>query len=137
MIATARRSVFWSRAYLVLFATVALAYISACASLGIVGPQTYAERVAYAAASVAAVQDATTSALTAKQISIAEAQQVRTITYNARELLKAGDALYTAGNATAANARLDAVQGLLKQLQQYLAKATAAPPPAPPADMIH
>lgn len=102
--------------------------LAACQTVGLAAPQTFDEKAAYAAGNVAAVNEAATTSLTAKKITVLEAQQVRSITYNASELLRAADTLHKAGNDAAANVRIQAVTALLNQLQAYVLAASAKPP---------
>lgn len=113
------------------FAPLLCCLIAGCAQLGLVNAQSFDERAAYVAASITATNQTATNALTSHQITVLEAEQVRSITYNAAELLRAADIVHKGGNDAAAGARLTAVQSLLEQVQKYIATARKNPPVPP------
>jgi len=97
-----------------------LVLLSACSSLGLQPAETLDQRIAYAYGVQAAVNDATTAALTAGSITKADAQSVLKTSLEARVLLDAARVANGAGDPTTAQGRLTLAVNLLTQLQTFL-----------------
>ena len=91
--------------------------LTACASLGVPAPKTFADKVSYANSTLTAVVNATSTSLEAGQLSVAEAKSVREIATQARALL---DSARAASDANVANQNLTLAITVLEQLQTYL-----------------
>ncbi len=94
--------------------------LGACASVGVVQPETFNQRLAYAEGVHHAVLDATDSSLNAGMLSSEAAQAVATQADQAEALLNAAKAADAAGDPTTANAKLAIALTALQGLQDYL-----------------
>lgn len=92
--------------------------LSACATLGIEAPQNLQERIAYVTTSTDAVVVSATNALNARAISSNDAQYVSTTAHQISPLLAA---VASDPDPKAAEGRLALAEGILKQLQAYVA----------------
>lgn len=101
-------------------AFVLCAILSACSALGIVQPQSFDQRLAYAAGVNTAVRDASTSALDGGTISSADMEHVLKLNDQTRVLLDAARAASQAGDTETAEGRLLLATNILTQLQAYL-----------------
>lgn len=91
--------------------------LMACAELGLAPADTFEKKLAYAYGTYTAVQQSAASALAAKEITKADAQQVLTLGDQARALL---DAAKVVGDPTEAQNKLLLATQILQQLQTYL-----------------
>lgn len=108
-------------AWLLAGAVISLpAVLQGCTQLGLQQPQTFNQRYAYALGQVTAIRQVATSALNAKQISIADAEYTLKVTDQSRQLLDAANSLADAGDIASAEGRVALVTGILTQLQNYL-----------------
>lgn len=93
-----------------------------CESLGFVQPKTYAERSRVTAAAATAVVVTVTNDLNAAIISSEDAQWVSNSAKELSKLLALADGAMASGDMSAAEQRLALAEGLLRELQAYLAK---------------
>lgn len=94
-----------------------LVMIAACASLGVVQPQSFDQKVAYSNGVLTGVVNATATSLDAHQISSEDAKGVRNLAKEAAGFL---DAARAAGNTPEGNSQLALATAVLTQLQTYL-----------------
>jgi hypothetical protein len=98
-----------------------LLILAACATLGLEQPKEFPDRVAYAYSLADGTVSATTNALNAKAIKSADAKYVREAATSARTLIVAAEAAFGEGDIQTAEGRLALAEGVLKQLQAYVA----------------
>lgn len=101
-----------------------LLVLSACATLGVEAPKGVSDRVAYVTAGADAVVVSTTNALTTHSISSNDAQYVSTTAHQLSPLLAA---VTEDPDPKSAEARLALAEGILKQLQAYVAAHQVKP----------
>lgn len=101
---------------------VLLVLLSACAQLGLVVPQTFEQKLAYANATHTALVKSADNAAKTKQITLAEAKQVYSIASAAEPALDLARAAQKTGDINAAEARLALATGVLDQLTKFLAE---------------
>jgi hypothetical protein len=99
-----------------------LLILSACQTLGLETPESFSDRVAYAYANADGAVRATTNALNAQTISSTDAKYVRDAAVSSRALVDAAMNAHGAGDVSTAEGRLALAEGVLKQLQTYVAK---------------
>jgi len=92
--------------------------LSACATLGLEAPRDLQDRIAYVTAGADAVVVSTTNALNAQAISSADAQYISTA---GRQLSALVAAAASDPDPKSAEGRLALAEGVLRQLQTYLA----------------
>lgn len=92
--------------------------VAACSNIA--APQTFNEKLAVGYGMVTAVRTSTTTLLTAKKISVDDAQNVQAQADNARAGLDIARSSF-AGNPASAEAKLSAVTMALQALSTYLA----------------
>lgn len=95
--------------------------LSGCAPLGLEQPTSFPDRVAYAYSNVDGAVKTATVALDAKAISSADAKYVREAAVSTRTLIVAAEAAFGEGDIKTAEGRLALAEGVLKQLQSYVA----------------
>lgn len=105
------------RPYSLLLPLLLLA-LSACATLGIEAPKDIPDRIAYVTSGADAVVVSATNALNAHAISSSDAQYVSAA---GRQLSALAEAASTETDPRAAQDRLALAEGVLKQLQVYVA----------------
>ena len=105
---------------LLIFLAPAPFVLDGCTALGVAQAQTFNEKLAYAYGVHTAVLQASTSAVTAGQLSSADATKVLTDSDYAKSVLDAAAAAYTAGDAAGANSKLAIATSLLSAVQAYL-----------------
>lgn len=98
-----------------------LLLLSACQTLGLEKPTEFPDRVAYAYSLTDGAVRTATNALDAKTISSADAKYVREAAVSTRTLIGAAEAAFGEGDIQSAEGRLALAEGVLRQLQQYLA----------------
>lgn len=91
--------------------------LAGCAQLGLAPADTFEKKLAYAYGTYTAVQQSAASALTAKEITKEDAQQILTLGDQARALL---DAAKVVGDPLEAQNKLLLATQILQQLQLYL-----------------
>lgn len=101
-------------------AAAVLVLVAACSVIGLTPASSFSEKLAYAYGSHAGIQTAAASALDAKRITVADAEQVLKIADEARTILDAARAASAAGDATSAEGRLNLALSLLRELDAYL-----------------
>lgn len=99
---------------------VGVVAVPGCAAIGLQSPQTFNERYAYAISQTTGLRQTAADALTAKQISVDDAEYVLKVTDESRALLNAARAALTAGDTSTAEGRLSLATNILAQLQAYL-----------------
>ena len=97
-----------------------LILLAGCAQLGLAPAQTLDEKLAYAYGTHTAVQRAAASALTARDISSADAEQVLKLADESRALLDGARAAAKIGDTSTADGKLLLATSILAQLQTYL-----------------
>ena len=97
-----------------------LAFLAACAELGLAPAQTFDQKLAYAYGTHTAVIQTATQALTDKTITSTDARQVLKLADESRTLLDAARAASGAGDPSTAEGRLTLAAQILTQLQAYL-----------------
>lgn len=100
-------------------AGVGLAFLVACASLGLAPAQTFDQKLAYAYGTHAAVLETAAPAVQAGTLSAAEGASVLKLADSARALLDAAKSLEST-NPSGASAKLALASAILVQLQDYL-----------------
>jgi len=100
-------------------AALLLLYLTACANLGLVTPQSFSERLATGYTSVSTVRSTATALLAAKRISVGDATNVQASADNARAGLDIARDIH-ATEPAAADARLTSVITALTALSTYL-----------------
>lgn len=103
------------------FLPLAFLLLVGCASLGLVTPETFNEKAAFTREAVNGVIGATTTALDAQAIHSSDAEWVRNTAQRTLVLLVSAETAYGAGDPATAEGRLKLAQGVLKELQKYLA----------------
>jgi hypothetical protein len=98
-----------------------LILLSACQTLGLEKPTEFPDRVAYAYALADGAVTTATNALNAKAISSSDAKYVREAAVSTRTLIVAAEAAFGEGDVQSAEGRLALAEGVLRQLQTYLA----------------
>lgn len=106
---------------LALLICTTLAFMPACANLGIPSPDTVKQKIAVAYVSVKTVRESATTLLKAKKISVEDAENILRQTDNVREGIDIARTLQSAGQNVSANDKLAAVTSILQSLQTYLA----------------
>lgn len=96
--------------------------LTACASLGLVEPKSFDQRLAYAYGNVTALRSSTVQSLGNETIGSADSEYVLRITDQTRSLLDAAQTVAISGDATAAQDRLTVALAVMAELQKYLAK---------------
>ena len=96
--------------------------LAGCSSLGLVEPQTFEQRLAYAYGTNTAIREASTSALNAGVISSDDMIYIMGINDNMRLALDAAKDAAKVGDIQTAEARLVMVTNALTALQEYLRK---------------
>lgn len=99
------------------FATLALIALTACQSLGVPSPKSFNERLAGGYTSVIGVRQTATTLLTARAISIKDAENIQKTADTAREGL---DIAAQLGNTPQGQDRLSTTLIILTQAQTYL-----------------
>lgn len=94
---------------------------SSCSSLGLETPKTFNERAAFARETVNGVVQATINALDSQSIHSSDAEWVRDSANRTLTLLTAAETAYGTGDVTTAEGRLALAEGVLRELQKYLA----------------
>lgn len=108
------------RTLLGLVAVAMTSLLVACAQLGTPAPETLSQRIAVTVASVTAVRTSTTTLLTAKKLSVDDAENIQRQADNV--IAGAQVARSLAGvDPTAADAKLQQTRAVLTALQAYLA----------------
>lgn len=102
-------------------AVFTLTFAAACAQTGLVAPGTFNENVAYGYSTLATVRVAAASALTSGVIGTTDAEQVQRLADEARLALDAARTVGAGGDLATAQAKLALANGVLTQLQQFLA----------------
>lgn len=97
-----------------------VAFVVACAAVGLPTPDTMNERIAAAQGTVTQVRVSATQLLTAKQITVVDAENVLKSTDAAAEGIAVVRTIAASDPATA-NAKLTATVSVLTALQAYLA----------------
>lgn len=104
--------------YVVLLAL--FVFVAGCTPMGLVTPVSPSQKLAYAYGNVSAVRASAAQALTAKSISLTDAQKVLTVTDAARASLDAGRAALGVGDMTSMQSDLAAATTLVTQMQKFL-----------------
>ncbi len=94
--------------------------LQACAGLGLEQPKSFRDSYAYAIAQTTALRTAAAQSLTARQISIKDAEYVLQVTDQSRAYLDTAKQVYEAGDAVAGKTQLELATSVLLQLQTYL-----------------
>jgi len=102
------------------FLAFVLMWLAACAQLGLPTPTTMNEKLAAAQGSVTQVRTTATNLLTAKQITVADAENALKVTDAASEGIAVARTL-SATDPNAAQARLTMIVTTLTAIQAYLA----------------
>lgn len=97
-----------------------LLLVSACAQLSLAPADTFDKKLAYAYGTHTAVLQSAASAVTHKDISKEDGQQVLKLADESRTLLDAAQSLSASGDLTGANSKLVLATAILTQLQTYL-----------------
>ena len=97
-----------------------LILLAGCAQLGLAPAQSFDQKLAYAYGTHIAVQQTATQALTAGDITSADAEQVLKLADESRALLDGARAASGAGDPSTAEGRLVLATTILTQLQAYL-----------------
>lgn len=101
-------------------AALLLVLLTACASMGLVTPQSFDERLSYAYDQHTAALQSITTAVNAKEMSGKDGQAVLAIADNARLLLDAARVATTSGDTATAEGRLLLATNVLRELTSYL-----------------
>lgn len=107
-------------ALLLAASVTALPLLQGCQVLGITQSKSFRDEYAYALAQVTAVRKTATDLLTAKQISVADAEYVLKTTDQARVYLDTARAVYEAGDSLKGQSGLELAMNVLLQLQTFL-----------------
>lgn len=94
--------------------------LSGCTALGVPQAQTFNQKLAYAYGIHTAVLQATTAAVVAGSLSSTDATKILVDSDNAKTVLDAANAAYTAGDAAGANSKLATGISVLQSIQAYL-----------------
>jgi hypothetical protein len=105
-----------------LLLTLAILTLAGCQSLGLAPAQTLDQKLAYVAGAVTTVQQSTTTALQAGQITSAQATNLNNLSLNVLSIVTTGRSL-EASNASGAANDLALAQTALTSLQTYLKAA--------------
>lgn len=99
-----------------------LAFMTACASMGLATPQSLDQRIAYAAGQVTAARGTAADALAGKTISVQDAESALRITDESKTFVDASRAALSAGDTQGAEARLALATSVLLAVKTYLEK---------------
>ncbi len=94
--------------------------LSGCTALGVPQAQTFNEKLAYAYGTHTAVLQATTAAISAGQLSSADAMKILSDADNVKVALDAASSAYAAGDTAGANNKLAVAVSILQSVQAYL-----------------
>ena len=94
--------------------------LAGCAQLGLTPAKSFDEKLAYSYGTHTAVLQATTSYLTAKDITSKDAEQVLKLADESKALLDGARAAAKIGDTSTANSKLLLATSILAQLQAYL-----------------
>mgnify|MGYP001587211527 CR=1 FL=1 len=97
-----------------------LLMLSACASLGLVTPQSFDERLSYAYDQHTAALQSITTGVTFKDLTGKDGMTVLAIADNARLLLDSARIATQSGDVTTAEGRLVLATNVLRELNDYL-----------------
>jgi hypothetical protein len=114
-----------SRPELYVMTFICALLVAACAQLGLATPQTFNEKVAAAIGSVTQIRSSAADLLTAKAITVTDAENVLAQTDAAAQGITLARQM-SSTTPDAANARLTAVVSVLTALQAYLATKQGA-----------
>lgn len=99
-----------------------VAFLGACAQLGLVPAKSFDQQVAYGYSTLASVRLSAVTALDAKSISVSDAKQVQALADQARAGLDAARGAWAAGDTKTALGRLQLANSVLNQLSVFLQK---------------
>jgi hypothetical protein len=105
---------------LILLSPIPFFTLEGCTALGLAPAQTFNEKFAYAEASHTAVMQAASNAVTAGQLSSADASKVLSDADNVETVLMAAQSANAAGDAAGANNKLAIATAALTSIQAYL-----------------
>lgn len=102
------------------WAVALLTLLMGCQQLGLVQPDTFQQKLAYAYGVHAAVLQTAASAVTTKAMTPADGKHVLSLADESRALLDTANVAAVSGDPTLANNKLLLATSILTQLQQYL-----------------
>lgn len=100
-------------------ALIAVVTLAACARLGLEAPQSFNERLAYAASSATAVYDAIADATRAGTLAPDDAEDLIEITDRAAELMTSARRIRDAGNEAEASRQLALALAIITEVQRF------------------
>lgn len=109
-----------SRCRAAFVAAVAITILQGCAGLGLEKPKSFKDDYAYALGQITAVRQAATTALDARQITIADAQYALQLTDQSRQYLESARTVAEAGDELKGKSQLALATTVLTKLQAYL-----------------
>lgn len=108
-----------ARSLRVLACLFALQLLAGCASLGLVEPQTFEDRIAYAYTLYTGVLEATAASLDAGRMTSEQGERIAQMGDDAQALLDSARRIHAAGDTEAATRQMALAITVLNELQLY------------------